>query len=265
MLSASGILTVNSVDVATMGFVVRDWPGLEGRPASSPRAVDVAGRIGQMRTVNRFAIPSRNASIIGKVVADTNAALLTDLDQLEALFGQTSLTMILARSSTRKLIGEMLGTKPDTFHPRIRNRAAELDIPIWCEDPRWYDTSNTVVAFTTATAVPQGSAVTRGIVTITGAASSPITITYKDSVGGTILIVSVATSLADGTETLVIDNQTGLITKNAGGATNVIGLLTSTSRFPFDFDPRYAPSGDGTIETNGGSGSVAYAKAWWTA
>jgi hypothetical protein len=55
--------------------------------------------------------------------------------------------------------------------PVFIQRKQQVTISLFCDDPYAYDTALQTVGFTTATAIPMGTAPTGGVITITGAAA----------------------------------------------------------------------------------------------
>jgi phage-related protein len=149
----------------------------------------------------------------------------------------------------------------------------ELDFLLF--DPLAYKTTSESVSFTTATAIPLGTATSKGNISvpskirITGAASFPI-LTYKNSAGATIAEMSFTGYSPLASDFIEIDLARGLVTKSVSGqVSNAMNALAPGWNFPA-LDPAdgvYLTSSWPTLEITSvlgpvGTGLATYTKAY---
>lgn len=146
-----------------------------------------------------------------------------------------------------------------TVPPSLTQFTIQAQIPLTCPDPRIFASTDTVVAFTTATALPLWSEASSAKVEVDVAT---FTITYKDSAGTTIWTIGV-NGAANPPITLHLGYDGVINALNSLGV-SVLGNLTAGSRLAGRlFDPQHGditvPSWP-TIETDLGNGTATYPK-----
>lgn len=248
-------LSINGVDLGTLGFKLRAPQGIWNTPVASSESIQVPGRAGQLvPQASMVTLASRTITVVGTLVGTSRANFLTKLDALKAALA-APLTLILAEQPLRQYTARCLSVTVEETGPVLLQRKQAVTIALFCDDPYAYDTALQTVAFTTATAIPMGTApTTRGVITITGAAA--FTLTYKNSAG-----VTLATMVFAGvTSPIAIDLDTFLATDGSG---NALGKLTSGEFFALSpLDGVFGTSTWPTLEVSSGTGSISYRRAY---
>jgi phage-related protein len=255
-------LLVDGFDLGTLNVVVEKVTGRTGDINSTPQIVTVPGRIGEVVVATAPNVGTRKLSVDLAAIADSRTALLAVLDELKwRLSPQKLHTFVWVDDQTRECYGYVADIRDNPIEPDLLQRATKYRVTIECPDPREYATSDTTVSSIGATPVDLtlGSAPSVPTITVTGAGT--FTLTYKNSAATTLKTVTVTGATAP----VVLDCDAGTVT-DAGG--NAVPYLSSTSDFPFSFDPQdgdpYAGTPDWpTLECSSGSAEAVYRKAWW--
>ena len=256
------MLSINGVDLGTLGFGVSDPRSLWNTPVASSEGIAVPGRAGQLvPQASSIALASRTIDVVGELTGTSRADFLTKLDVLKAALAGP-LTVVLAEQPTRQYTARTLSVTVTNSGPVFLQRSQEVTLSLVCDDPYAYDVTLQVVGFGAATAIPLGTAPSRGIITITGAAVNPV-LTYKNASGTTIETMGFTRTLAGG-DTLTIDLDRFLVTRTVGGvATNDLAALTSGDFLELSpLDGVYASSSWPTLAVSAGSGSISYRRAF---
>jgi phage-related protein len=247
-------IAINGVDLGAMGFKVRSPNGIWNTPVASSEGIQVPGRAGQLvPQASMVTLASRTIDIVGTLVGTSRADYLTKLDALKA-FLAAPLTVVLAEQPTRQYTARCLSVTVTESGPVFIQRKQQVSISLFCDDPYAYDTALQTVGFTTATAIPMGTAPTGGVITITGAAA--FTLTYKNSAGATLVTMV----FAGVTSPITIDLDTFIVTDGSG---NALGKLTS-GEFPrlSPLDGVFGTSTWPTLQVSAGTGSISYRRAY---
>jgi hypothetical protein len=255
-------ISINGVDLGTLGFKVREARGIWNTPVASSEGTPIPWRAGQLvPPPESVKVASKTIDIVGFLVGTSRADFLTKLDVLKALL-IGPLVVTRAEDPTREYRARLLSVTMTEVGPVFLQTKQELLLSLWCDDPYAYDASDQTVSFTAATDVPLGTAPSAGVIVITGAAANPV-ITLKDPSGTVLETMGFTRTLGSG-DTLTIDLDRFLVTRTVSGVdTDDIAALSSGSFF--NFDPRLADayaSDWPTLEVSAGSGVLTYRRAY---
>jgi len=251
-------LLVDGFDLSTLGLVVDNPAGWRDGFSVSWPSTAVPGRIGEIVTSTEGQVNGRTLRIDGAVLASTVSALLSQIDEIKYRLGSTEKTFVFSDDETREFYAYCSAITHQAIDPALIQRGISVRIGLEQTDPRRYGTSDTVVSGITTSPVdiPLGTAPVFPSITVTGA--SGFTLTYKDSSA-----VAVATIvIAGATSPVTLDCEAGTVVDGGG---NAVAYLTSTSDFPFAFDPAdgdYTTSDWPTLEVTAGTAVATYRKAY---
>lgn len=265
-----GMLYVNGQEAeATFGLIVVSFSGDLSAPARSHSFLNIPsipGAIDPGVTPNEGVRP---VTVNFLIQAASAATLYTTLDKIKAICGTGLVELLTPYSTTRGLYGVLQSLECQPYTAALLNGWVSGAITFVCANPYQWDVSPSTVAFTTATAIPLGTAPSAGrddwsaIITITGAAVNP-TLTYKDYTGATVGTM-VFTYTVAALDSLVIDCGRKTVSKIVSGVTtSAINTLTAGYAFPAlsPDDASFTASLWPTLTTSTGAGSVTYYRAW---
>jgi hypothetical protein len=210
------MISFNGSTVASIGWFVEKTSGLEDQPSRELLTATLPGRETSIVTSSRRPVSVSEGVVTVGARATTESALQTKIAALNALlFTSSAVTVTSTRRPSQQRTGHVVGAPADyragpefvgpfDFQYGIRLRFPDL----------WEDSSEQTVAFTTATAIPQGTADSRGVITITasgGSAVDPV-ITYKKGDGTTVSTLSPTITIVSG-DAWQIDCGTGQVRK----------------------------------------------------
>jgi phage-related protein len=271
----SGILFLNGADAkTTYGFDLVEAPELLSMGGHTYQTAAVVQRAGVLLGTTRPTIEPRQLRLQGFITGSSLSDAVSKLDNLKAAITSRPCSIRTAWDDTRQYWGVL------TAAPAAPNSAywqtylaVELDFLLF--DPLAYKTTSESVSFTTATAIPLGTATSKGNISvpskirITGAASFPI-LTYKNSAGATIAEMSFTGYSPLASDFIEIDLARGLVTKSVSGqVSNAMNALAPGWNFPA-LDPAdgvYLTSTWPTLEITSvlgpvGTGLATYTKAY---
>jgi hypothetical protein len=189
-------------------------------------------------------------------------------DALNSLFRALNgkLEIVTVEDPTKVCYG-LLVSAPTVFPyaagAGLATLASRSDVALVCYDPLWYDITpqaTAISAVNTPVALTMGNAsarMRRLLIRISGAATSPVTLTLKNAAGDTLQAMTLALALTSA-EYVDIDCDAFTITKYSGGvATDQITALTTTQDF-FAVDPYDLPS----LQIDKGSAMAYYFRAY---
>jgi len=252
-------LIVDEFDLGEIGFIgndeIRDTFGAPQREWNSS---NIHGRVRSILVAPRPKYKERTAIVNGTVLADDRITLDAALDELKYRLYKPEIGIRFSHDETREYIARCDQISVDYLTPALVQRAAEVGMRFIVLDPRMRAISDTVVGFTTATAIPLGTALTRGVIRITGG-TNPIVV-YKNYAGTEIARMEFTWS---GTW-IDVDLYEQTIVDNA--AANQATALTGGDFFDTDpVDGDFTASQWPTLEiaSGGSSGSYTYRKMYW--
>lgn len=228
--------------------------------------------------VPTVALPSRRVSVIGSteyqaaprvfsvtlaIRSSSAATLETALAVLRSKLGPRTVAIRHLFRTNLKLVARCTGGSLAYGQgPQYVSRFYfQTDLQFTADDPFWRDITNQSVNFgTSATALPQGTADTEGIIRITASGGSVVNpyVDYKSS-GGTLLAqVDTVHTILNG-DAIEFDVETGRVQKRVSGVwSDVEEILVAGFTLPV-FSPRdgvYATSTWPTIQLGADSGSA---------
>lgn len=265
-------LYVNGVDTASLGFVLDDVAGafdsvertdalLEGPQTVGALVPDLAGHVAP-----------RAVSFGGLVLADTATDLETAKDRLKALCGAGVVELRLVAKDV-VLRGRLQALTLTHTEPQLRSAypAARASLRFLCADPYAWDRTAQLIGFgSTRVALNLGTAPSVGrswwsaILTIAGAASTPI-LTESDAAGNVLRTMSFTGWSPTSSDAIEIDLGRGLVTRiTAGVRSNGMADLAAGYAFPL-LDPAdgdYAAGLFPGLAVSSGTGTIRYYRAW---
>lgn len=266
---AAGMLYLQGQEAeATFGLIVTNFSGDLGAPSRSINLLSIPSLPGALDPGLAPNEAPRVFTVNFMVNAATDAAVHATLDKIKAVCGTGLVEILTPYSTTRALYGVLQSLDASGMRPWIPGWVTG-SISFLCANPYWWDVDPSVVAFTTATGIPVGTAPSYGrddwsaIITITGAATNP-TLTYKDYTGVTVGTMAFTLTVAAG-DSIVIDCGRRTVNKIVSGVTsNCMSTLTAGYTFPAlsPDDASFTASLWPTLATSAGTGSVTYYRAW---
>lgn len=267
---ATGILYLNGQEAeATYGLIVTSFAGDLSAPTRGYSLLNIPSLPG---AIDPGIAPNegvRTVTVNFLVQASSETTLYTSLDKIKAVCGTGLVELQTPYSTTRGLYGVLTSLECAPFAASLLNGWVSGAITFVCANPYWFDLSPSTVAFTTATAIPLGTAPSIGrdawsaVITITGSAVNP-TLTYKDYTGATVGTMVFTHTVAAG-DSLVIDCGRRTVTKIVSAvSSNAMSTLTAGYAFPAlsPDDASFSASLWPTLTTSTGSGSITYYRAW---
>ena len=261
------VVTMDGVDLESLGYQIRKIPGMRSRPATSTPNQALAYRIGSILTGRRVVQP-RELEIQGSVVGTSASDLHSKIESLQYRLSGTTITIIIQDKSTKQLICYVQTVEVAHAEPELLTRVAAVNIKLIALDPLWQETTNTTVNFTTSNvACALGTAPVRPVITITAAGSinNPV-ITYRNSSAATVRQMSFTIAMVAG-NVLTIDCDAQTITKTISGVTtDASDTLTGGDFIILDpkADGNWLTSSWPGLAVSVGSGQAVYKKRFWS-
>lgn len=237
---------VDGVDLSTLGFVQSGSGGLWNGFQLTDSLLELPGVIGAMLTSPDGRVPQREATIEGKILADSLMARLAYEDQLNAwLYGRT-LEMRMVDRITVARYGRVQGVLFDPPAPRYLARDTDCQIKVLFPDPLAYtlgDLASPIAFGSAAVAIPTGSApcAPRLLITnTTGGTVSSRVVSVLTAGGDTVATMTLTGALLSG-ESLDADNAEQVIAKVTTAGVRSEARSWMTGRWlvlrPSDGDP----------------------------
>jgi phage-related protein len=218
------------------------------------------GGIGSVRS-DAGSVQPRTIPIGIKVKAATLSERDARLAHLRSLF-RGDVVLRFGDAPWKKITGKCVAESSAGIAPTSGFAIADVvaTFEIECADPVKYDVDETVLAFSTNTAVPVGDIRHGGVIRITGAATNP-TVTYKNSAGTTIATLGLTDIIASG-DWVEIDLDRRTIRRSVSGVvTYNAALRTSGDYFWIDPDDASGTSNP-TLSVSSGTGQITYRRRW---
>lgn len=256
---ADTVLSVDGFDLATLDFQVDTLSGWRDSISQKWPSAQVPGRFGVQVTASEPVYEPRQIVIQGAMVSADVSTLRSNLDAFKWRVGRGQKTFTIVDDTSRDFNARAIQVQTTSIPPAIIQRAVKIKLTLWMDDPRAYDSSNTVVSsISSATDLPLGSAPSHASIEVTGSGS--FTMTYKDYSGATISTLTITGATAP----VTLDMDALTITDGGGNAADT---LQAGSDFPIIFDPEHGDDIFGTpdwptLELTSGSGTATYKKAW---
>lgn len=267
---STGMLYINGQEAeATYGLIVVSFAGDLSAPARAYNFLNIPSLPG---AIDPGVAPNegvRQVTVNFIVQASSQTTLYATLDKIKAVCGTGLVELQTPYSTSRALYGVLQSLECAPYTSALLNGWVSGAVTFICANPYWWDISPSVVAFTTATDIPLGTAPSAGrddwsaIITITGSAVNP-TLTYKDYTGATVGTMAFTHTVAAG-DSLVIDCGRRTVTKIVSSvSSNAISTLTAGYAFPAlsPDDASFSASLWPTLTTSTGTGSITYYRAW---
>lgn len=249
-------MIINGYDTSALGLIIEDAPRWRDSPRRSRVQAAVPGRIGLVDLGARPVLEPRALEFTGVQKGDTAQQLRDRLDALKRRLERGELEIRTFDMSDRFYRGQLEDLTIAAIRPAFTQRAHRIKIAFLCDDPRAVAITEDVVAFTTATPMPLGSAPSHPVVRIT-TPTNP-TIIYRNSAGVEQGRLALTIS---GVTWVEIDMGRGTIVDNTGA--DRIAALTSGTFLELDpFDGTADGTAHPTLEVTGGTGSGRFRKAW---
>ena len=238
-------LSINGTDARTLGFVLSAAPGWADLPPRSWPSVALPGHQG-VRRLTDLAVDGPRVLRLSGVLSGTDAAdLLTKLDALKLLLAANTARFRFGDRPTRYLDVLVQTCAPLAAGAHLNSRQLALELTALAEDGLFYDDdAQAITVDDTNTGLPQGTGVTRPVLTITGATE------------GATGIGSMALTGVTSGQTVVVDLEALTITIDG-----VNGMNQLTDGEFFEFDPALVGQLP-TLSCSSGSCVAAYRKAW---
>lgn len=258
-MGAQSVLYIDDFDMATLGLVVREVTGLSDTPTVAPRTRERYGRAGVLEVAAYPQVAPRTFLVSGALGAATPAALETALDTLKGKFVGATQRARFVNNATREWVVRLAECTVTPFPgPQFLHVYRQVTLKLLALDPYGYDTSNTVVGSigNSDVAVAQGSAPSRPVIRVTGAATNPL-LTYKNGGGTTLRTMQLTCSIAGG-DYVEVDSALMTIKKSVSSViSDALDYLTSGDFIVFD-----PADGTPTLRCSSGTGQATYKKAW---
>ncbi len=246
------LLKVNTVDVASYGYVVGDLPDNWDAPTQSYDEVAIPGQDGVVETTVEPVLPPRDFKVKGYLITANASAFESAYDTLKLALFSPTLSLIAGNQPTRYRTGRLSAM---TSSLEALMNSGRVDFTVHCRNPIAYETSatNPTGSVNTDIACALGTYKSRPVITLSGATNPSIT--YKNYAGS-----SVATLSVTGTGTIVIDCSARTVTI---GGVRTDSALTGGDFFALNpQDGTYGLSQFPTVRSSSGSVSISYTKAW---
>lgn len=266
----SGILYLNGNDAkTTYGFEVVDAPDLLGMGEHVFQTAPVVQRGGVILGTAKPTVEAKRLRIAGFLTGSSLADARAKLDTLRGAIGTAPCSIRTGWDTTREFWGVLVAS-PAGPNSAYWQTYLSVELEFLLFDPYAYSTSLSTVNFTTATAIPLGTAPAKGnvksptLITISGAATTPI-LTYKSSAGVTLATMSFTGYSPLSGDKIEINLSKGLVEKIVSSVrSNAMGALAAGWNFPAldPVDGVYSTSSWPTLEVNSGSGTITYYKAY---
>lgn len=250
-LSAAGF------DLSTLGLRVETVGGWRAGSQSWRSAV-LLGRAGAALLDRAPTEDVRKLTVTGRLFGTSRADVDARFVKIVARLNRGEVKLITVDAPTLEFRGYLESWAIEPGQPQLIEKRPAVTFTFVCLDPWLYATSDTVVPFTTATAMPLGSAPSLPVITLTGVGAGAV-LTYKDSLGVTKGALTLTTA---GTYTL--DMAAGTIVRSAA---NAMADLVLGSLFPLALDPVHGETyldvpTYPTLAVSSGAGSASYRKGY---
>lgn len=280
MSLAPTALYLNGIDVAAaFGFVLDDVGSAFDTPERSDVLLELPQGVGSLLSDLPGRVVPRALQLSGTLPATTSTLLETAKDRLKALCADG---LVEIRLVAKDVIwrGRLAGISMAHSAPQLRssNAAARVTLRFLCPDPLAWARSPSVLGFTsynngpgvTPVSVPLGTAPSRGrgywsaIITIYGAATTPI-LTEYDAAGSALRTMSFTGWSPTASDAIEVDLGRGLVTRvTAGVRSNGMADLAAGYAFPA-LDPAdgdWQTSRWPRLSVSSGTASLRYYKAY---
>jgi hypothetical protein len=251
-------LIVDTYDLNEIGYVANDdFRDAFSAPTRDWQTDKAHSRIGESIVAPSAEYSKRTLIVNGAIVRDTRTELDASIDELKYRLYKPEVGVRFSNDETREYVARCDQISIDPYSPALVQRAAQVSIRFVVLDPRMRAVSDTVQAFSTATAIALGTSPSRGVIRLTGG-TNPIVI-YRNYAATEIARMEFTWS---GTYIDVdLDNLT--IIDNASA--NQAATLTAGNFFALDpQDGDYVQSQWPTLEVSGGgSAQITYRKMYW--
>lgn len=251
-------LIVDGFDMSTIGLIVDNKiAGFEDGPTVQWSALRIPQRIGGVVTAAAPAYSFRQLSVPVNVLGSTRAEMQDRLDEIKWRLSPDEIVVMFAHDETREYRARVDQSTVTTIAPALTQRGVKMTIKMTCHDPRKYAITDTVTAFTSATAMVLGTAPSHPVLRLTGG-TNPIVI-YKDSSA----VEQGRMEFTWSGTWIDVDMQNKTILDNTGA--NQADALTTGDFFMLDpHDGDYVTPSWPTLEVSGGgSGQATYRKNYW--
>jgi hypothetical protein len=251
-------MIVDGYDLGLIGYAANnDFRDAFGAPQRDWISEYTHGRLKETLLTPDPVYKKRIMIVNGAIVADDRATLDGYIDELKYRLYDGELGIRFSNDETREYMAYCDQITVTPYQPALIQRAAKVALRFAVVDPRMRAIADSVVGFTTATAMPMGTAKTLGVLRLTGG-TNPIVI-YKNYAGTEVARMEFTWA---GTWIDVdLDNQTIIDDLSANQAATLTG-----GNF-FYLDPRdgdYLLTQWPTLEVSGGgSGQTTYRKMYW--
>ena len=208
-------MIVDGTDLSTLGVVIEDVRRYrDGVTMKLPNA-SVPGRFGHVLLTRLGRPDTRLIEVRGWIIPSDESltTLLSNNDKIKYLLRRGDHNVTFSDAPTRYHIVRMETPQALTVDPALIQIAHRIRWRLRAVDPRSFSTTQDSIAFSTATAMPQGSAPTFPTINIVGAWSGGV-ITYKAFSGATVQTMDFTGVTVGAGNTFSIDTRTGIITNN---------------------------------------------------
>jgi len=249
-------LVVDGYDLSLIGFIGESFPSAFDTGVRNYKEQQAHGRIGRVIVTAEPDVNVKNFIVSGHLLGDTRALADAQLHELKYRLYKDTVNIRFANDETIEHRARCTVVQATALTPQITQRAYNVSLRFLLTDPRTYAIADSVVGFTTATAMPMGTARTEPVIRLTGG-TDPVLI-YKDSSA-----VEVARMELTWSGTWIdIDMDRKTIIDNA--AANQIAALTTGEFFALDpYDGDYPTLAWPTLEVSSSTGQATYRKAYW--
>lgn len=257
-------IIVDGVDLEGLGvLLVEDAQGQhDGFDVDQPIA-HVPGKYGGVFLGVIGQSRERRVTVVGGLRSDTHAEVLTALDDLRWRIEERNVQVAFTDRTSRYFNGRLESVKHPGVPPAHTQRMSHFSWTFLCADPRYFESTPTVVTFTSSAAsTPLGNAKVWPVISIVGAVTDPIVI-YRNSLGVEMWRMAFVGSVGGGQE-LLIDFASQSITLDGADAYNLLDGLVSRLG-PLDFrDATSLTGAQPTLEISPTptSATATYNKAW---
>ncbi len=234
---------INDFDLTRIGVTVTDVVDNHRAGLSFPgRTTALPGRVGTVALAREFESTPRRITVEADQVAASSTQIISNVDDLKLRAYAGEIELRFDDDQDRVFFARCEDFRATLNAPAFRKSGQvrhRVRMTFLCQDPLSYSRNSSVVGFSTAKAeVPLGSAISTPTLLVHGpSTASGFTILLKDFAQNTVsgFKLNGAAAVLSSTEAITIDSEKSTITHTDG--TNLIGILTSTSAFPF-FDPQ---------------------------
>lgn len=215
----AGPIWIDDVDLSTLGFQLVRSTGLDDAVPLEPTVVEVPA-LGHDIEASIYGVQRpRTVTLRLRFRTSDSAALLAAMHGLRARTVNRLVRLRHSQRTGQELVMRCKGLPVEAGRVRwVAPFAWEPTLELVALDPTYRDTSDQVVAFTAATAVPMGTADSRPVVTLTasgGAVTDP-SYTVRNSGGVTVGVVPFTVVLASG-DALEVDAEAGTVRRRISG------------------------------------------------